>query len=75
MALSTKLSVQVNPNKIKIVVFCKSKRGLCNTPAFSFEGNLLLEIVDDFSYLGVKFSYNGKFAKTKNHLLEQAIIL
>ncbi|XP_060563724.1 uncharacterized protein LOC132723080 [Ruditapes philippinarum] len=63
--------LQVNPSKTKIVVFCKSKRGLCNIPAFSFEGNLL-EIVDDFSYLGVKFSYNGKFAKTKNHLLEQA---
>jgi hypothetical protein len=31
----------------------------------------MLEIVDDFSYLGVKFSYNGKFAKTKNHLLNR----
>jgi hypothetical protein len=42
-----------------------------NIPAFSFEGNAL-EIVDEFSYLGVKFSYDGKCAKTKYDLLEQA---
>ena len=29
-------------------------------------------MVDDFSYLGVKFNYNGKFNKTKKYLCDQA---
>ena len=28
--------------------------------------------MDDFSYLGIKFNYNGKFGKTKKHLVDQA---
>jgi hypothetical protein len=64
-------SLQVNPAKTKIVVFCKNVRGIRNAPNFIFEGNML-EVVDSFSYLGVKFSYNGKFTKTKEYLLQQA---
>ena len=64
-------NLQVNPLKTKIVVFCKSKRGLRNMPNFNFEDSLL-EIVDHFSYLGVQFSYNGKFTRTKIYVVEQA---
>ena len=28
--------------------------------------------MDDFSYLGIKFNYNGKFSKTKKRLVDQA---
>ena len=31
-----------------------------------------LEIVDDYSYLGICFKYNGNFAKAKQHLVDQA---
>ena len=32
----------------------------------------VLDIVDVFSYLGIKFNYNGKFRKTKKQLLDQS---
>ena len=28
--------------------------------------------MDDFSYLGIKFNYNGKYGKTKKHQVDQA---
>ena len=40
-------------------------------PVFYYNGDTI-EIVDDFSYLGIKFNYNGKFGKTKKHLVDQA---
>jgi hypothetical protein len=42
-----------------------------NTPSFYFN-NAILDIVEDFSYLGVKFNYNGKFNKTTKYLCDQA---
>jgi len=63
--------LKVNTTKTKIVVFWKSKRGLRGIPTFTFE-NRELELVDHFSYLGVKFSFNGRFNMTKKHLIDQA---
>ena len=63
--------LQVNTAKTKIVIFWKNKRGLRNMPRFHFNDNNL-EFVDSFSYLGVKFSYNGKFNDTKKYLIGQA---
>ena len=31
-----------------------------------------LEIVDDYSYLGICFKYNGTFAKVNQHIVDQA---
>ena len=31
-----------------------------------------LEVVDDFDYLGVRYNFNGKFAKNKKRLIDQA---
>ena len=42
-----------------------------NIPVFS-DGGLNLDVVDDFSYLGVRFNYNGKFYQTKKYLCDQA---
>lgn len=61
--------LSVNTEKTKVVVFSRGK--LRNKPVFHFN-NSPLEAVDDFSYLGVKFNYNGKFGKTKKHLTDQA---
>ena len=59
----------VNPDKTKIVVFSKGK--IRRKPVFYYN-DLPLEAVDDFSYLGVKFNFNGKFSKTKKFLTDQA---
>ena len=61
--------LEVNIAKTKVVVFSKGK--IRNIPAFTY-GGLDLDVVDDFSYLGVKFNYNGKFNKTKKYLCDQA---
>ena len=61
--------LEVNIAKTKVVVFSKGK--IRNIPVFTY-GGLNLDVVDDFSYLGVKFNYNGKFNKTKKYLCDQA---
>ena len=33
--------------------------------------NEVLDIVDEFNYLGMMFNYNGKFSKTQKHAPEQ----
>ena len=59
----------VNSSKTKFVVF---SRGKCrNIPTFYLDSDEL-EIVDDFSYLGNKFNYTGKFIKTMKYLCDQA---
>lgn len=61
--------LQVNTSKTKVVIFSKGK--IRQKPVFYYNGETI-EIVDDFSYLGIKFNYNGKFGKTKKHLVDQA---
>ena len=50
----------VNTDKTKVVVF--SKRRTNDVPAFLF-GHRILQQVDDYTYLGVVFNYNGSFDK------------
>ena len=33
--------------------------------------NEVLDIVDEFNYLGMLFNYNGKFSKTQKHASKQ----
>jgi hypothetical protein len=44
-----------------------------DAPQFSF-GNENLELVHDFSYLGIQFMENSKFVKTRKRLIDQAKI-
>ncbi len=60
--------LEVNAAKTKVVVFSRS----CKNIQPFFYNNLKLDLVDDFSYLGVKFNYNGKFNKTLKYLCDQA---
>ena len=62
-------NMQVNTSKTEVVVFTKGK--IRRKPVFHYNAEIF-EIVDDFSYLGIKFNYNGKFGKTKKHLADQA---
>ena len=50
----------VNTSKTKVVIFSRGK--LRNIPDFTF-GADNLEVVDDYTYLGVTFNFNGKFKK------------
>ena len=65
--ISKKLTV--NTSKTKVMVFTRKRNKRYNT--FNF-GNTQLEIVDQYTYLGVIFAKNGKFFKTKKYLCEQA---
>ena len=59
----------VNISKTKVMVF---SRGKCNYSKLNFTfGENHLEIVDEYIYLGVKMSYNGKTGKLTNHLHNQ----
>lgn len=62
--------LKVNAAKTKVVIFSKCK---INKNRFEFfYDNVKLDIVDDFSYLGAQFKFNGNFSKTKKHLVDQA---
>ena len=50
----------VNTDKTKIVIFSKCK--MQNYPAFLF-GHKIIQVVDDYVYLGIEFNYNGSFNK------------
>ena len=49
------------------MVFARYKTRLTNTPTFKF-GNIDLEQVEDYIYLGICFNWNGSFAKAKKLL-------
>jgi hypothetical protein len=52
--------LQVNRSKTKIVVFSRGK--IRKVPHFTY-GDKTLEVVDDYTYLGVIFYFNGNFNK------------
>ena len=61
--------LQVNSSKTKIMIFSRGK--VRNKPVFDFGGNVL-DIVDDYVYLGVKFNYNGNSKKCVKRLYDIA---
>lgn len=61
--------LSVNVVKTKIMVFSKRKF-IPNQNFLLCDSNI--EIVESYSYLGLLFSYNGKFNMAKKKLVEQA---
>jgi hypothetical protein len=61
--------LQVNIQKTKVMVVSKGK--IRNVPTFYYNGSEL-EVVSEFSYLGVVINHNGRFCKAKKHLVAQA---
>lgn len=59
----------INFSKTKIVIF--SKGVLRNGYTFTMK-NEMIEIVDEFKYLGVVFSRSGSFLNAKKHIASQA---
>ena len=64
-----KWNLTVNTSKTKIVVFSRGKVKKCRD--FKF-GNDMIEIVDDFNYLGIKCNYNNKTKKSIRKQISQA---
>ena len=67
---SVKWDLKINVDKIKICVFESHKSK--NTHKFFIEGREI-EIVDSFTYLGIKFYYTGSFNLAFRTLQEQAL--
>ena len=59
----------VSTEKTKIMVFSRGK--IRNRPVFTYNNNVI-EIVDNFTYLGVTFNYNNRFSKAAKRLYDQA---
>ena len=60
--------LNINYHKTKVLIF-----GARNTANFEFKlGNNIIEICDEFKYLGVKFSSRRSFHKTIRHNAEHA---
>ena len=59
----------INVTKTKIMVFSRGK--IRNKPSFHL-GNSLVEVVNDYTYLGICFNYNGKLIKAEKKLYDQA---
>lgn len=54
--------MSVNTSKSKIVIFSKGK--VRKVPTFHLAGKIV-NVVDEYNYLGVTFNYNNKFTKAK----------
>ena len=61
-----KWKLKVNSEKTKVIVF--SKRKMKVKPVIELDG-LILEVVDEFKYLGVQFKFNTNF-KSNRHVLK-----
>ena len=60
--------LKINVSKTKVLVF--SRGYVRKNPEFTY-GNVKLEIVRDYQYLGLIFNYNGNFNKAKQKLYEK----
>lgn len=54
--------MSVNPSKTQIIIFSRGK--VRKVPTFYFAGKVV-NVVEDYNYLGVTFNYNNKFTKVK----------
>lgn len=61
--------LEVNPSKTKVTIFSNRKSQV--KPVFTYNGQEL-DIDDSFVYLGAMFSYNGRFQKHNQRLVDQA---
>jgi hypothetical protein len=59
--------LEINALKTKIVIF--NKRKITEKPVFTLN-NEILNVVDDFTYLGIIFMRNGSFSKNRIKLLK-----
>jgi hypothetical protein len=63
--------LKVNTSKTKIVVFRK-RGGLLPMEHWTYNGDII-DVVNDFNYLGTVFNYTGNFALNQEHLIGKAL--
>ena len=63
--------LEVNTEKTKIVVF--RNRGQIRIDEFWTYNGEILDIVDDFNYLGTIFNYTGSFTKNQEHVVGKSL--
>ena len=63
--------LEVNTEKTKIVVF--RNRGQIRIDEFWTYNGEILDIVDDFNYLGTIFNYTGSFTKNQDHVVGKSL--
>ena len=63
--------LEVNTEKTKIVVF--RKRGQKRIDEIWTYNGDILDIVDDFNYLGTIFNYTGSFTKNQDHVVGKSL--
>ncbi|KAK6169865.1 hypothetical protein SNE40_020840 [Patella caerulea] len=61
--------LDINTSKTKVIVFSRGK--IRNKPKIMY-GDVLLDVVDDYTYLGIVFNYNGSFTETIRMLYVKA---
>jgi hypothetical protein len=66
-----KWKLYINPDKSKVMIFCKTRKKPTHDLSFTI-GDNNLEIVDQYKYLGVLFSSNGSFQQAKIYLEKKA---
>ena len=60
--------LQINPSKTKVIVFQKKSRKSAIDKHNFMDSNESIEIVNNCTHLGVKFSANGNFTNHKKNL-------
>ena len=65
-----KLNINTSKTKIEIVSRGKVRR----YPKFNFR-NSSIDVIDNFTYLGIVFNFNGKFGKLNNIFLIKPVEL
>ena len=63
--------LKINPTKTKVIVFQKKSRKSAIDKHNFMVSNENIEIVNNYTYLGVKFSANGNFTNHKENLTEK----
>lgn len=63
--------LEVNTEKTKIMVF-RNRGKVLRREVWNYNGKLI-DVVDDFNYLGTIFNYTGKFSKNQEHLIGKAL--
>ena len=63
--------LNVNTNKTKVMVLSNKRKQIAENYHFYF-GHMKLEIVDEYKYLGVTFTKNGKLHIASENLAQKA---
>ena len=63
--------LKINPKKTKIVVFQKRARKCAEFRLFI--GNLIIDVLEEYTYLGTRMSSSGNFSVSREHLIEKVL--